>query len=152
MSERNRLTRRHVLAGVATLSAGITASAVALASVPDPVFAAIETFRQKRGAFNEALRHRDWAEEKFPDDYPQMEAAEAARDVASAADADAWWSLINTAPTTREGALAFLAMLTDWDGYGGGPHPEFDELEAICASLGAFISGGELARTRMHAQ
>lgn len=143
MSERRTLSRRNVLAGAAALSigaAGVTGAAPAASG--DPVFPAIAAFHAKRAAFNAVLKDQYAYEARctklgrsFCAPTPEMKAIEARVDAASDADGDAWWELINTAPTTREGLFAYLAMLTDRDGYGGGAHPELEELEAICAAV-----------------
>jgi hypothetical protein len=149
-------TRRAVLKAAGALGT-VAALVVPVAILPkakaasvDPVFAAIQAFRDKRAAWNAALNWQAREEAAceargvsyVTNPSPEMVACLAHVSTVEEADAGAWWAFLNTAPTTREGAMAFLAMLTDRDGYGGGITPDADELEAICASLGAFIAGG----------
>jgi len=148
MHEQRTLSRRGALLGAAALSLGATAAVASAAPASDPVFAAIAEFRARRAAFNAALveesEYEDVCEargEGDPAGTPEGRAIEARRDAASDADADAWWDLLNTAPTTREGLCAYLAMLTDKDGYGGGPFPTLEEIEALSASIRAFVMG-----------
>lgn len=154
MSERSAISRRNILAGAAALSFGAT-GAQAAALVPaavDPVFAAIAAFRAKRAAFNAVLYQLAAYEDRceshglsIATPTPELKDLEARWTAASDTDADAWWDFINTAPTTREGLFAFLAMLTDRDGYGGGSVPDLDDLTAICASVRAYAEGAKLA-------
>ncbi|MEP9349165.1 hypothetical protein [Xanthobacter sp. KR7-225] len=148
-------TRRAVLKAAGALSA-VAALAVPVAILPkaeaatvDPVLAAIEAFCAKRDALDAALADqanqekvcRERGEHLSTSTAPDALAIQARVDAAHEADMDAWWGLINTAPTTREGLCAFLDMLTAPDGYGGGSAPTSEEVEAICASVRSFAMG-----------
>lgn len=152
MREQRTLSRRGALLGAAALSLGATVAVVSGAPVSDPVFAAIAAFRAKRAAFNAVLKEQGEYEKRctargvsFCAPSPEGDAIEALRDAASDADADAWWEFLNTTPTTRAGLLAYLDMLTDFDGYGGGPEADEEAVGAICGAIRGFVMGGDHA-------
>jgi hypothetical protein len=125
------------------------AEACTLTSSSDPVFAAIAEFRAKRAAFDAVLKLQSDYEERctargvsYCEPSPEGDAIEAMFDAASEADGEAWRNLLTTAPTTREGACAYLAILPSWDGYGGGAAPRVEEMEAICTALRSYVLGG----------
>jgi hypothetical protein len=114
MSPEN-LSRRAILAGAASVPALATLPAAALASTePDPAFAAIDTHRQALLRKLAAGRHNFHLEQR---DKGKKE-ADAAQDLAFAAEDDAQWELANVVPTTFAGVLALFAYLDDL--YAGG--------------------------------
>lgn len=151
-------SRRAFLKAVAALGT-VAALAVPVAVLPkaeaaeaDPVFAAIAEFRAKRAAFNAVLKEQGEYEKRcmargvsFSKPSPEGNRIEAMRDAASDADADAWWEFLNTTPTTRAGLLAYLDMLTDFDGYGGGPEADEEAMGAICGAVRSFVLGADHA-------
>ncbi|MEP9354894.1 hypothetical protein ABLE93_14995 [Xanthobacter sp. KR7-65] len=146
MREPRPLSRRGALLGAAALSLGATAAVISAAPVSDPVFAAIAEFRAKRSAFNAVLKIQEEHEARcsergvsFCASSPEGDEIEERYNAACDADADAWWDFLNTTPTTRAGLLAYLDMLTDHDGYGGGPSPDADDFEAICTAIRTFV-------------
>ncbi|GLI24566.1 hypothetical protein GGQ86_004253 [Xanthobacter flavus] len=148
-SRRAFLKAGAALGTVAALAVPVAVLPKAEARTLDPVFAAIAEFRAKRAAFNAVLKlQSDYEEEctargvSFCEPSPESDAIEVMFDEASDADAEAWHNLLTTAPATREGACAYLAILPSWDGYGGGAAPRVEEMEAICTALRIYILGG----------
>lgn len=152
MHEQRTLSRRGALLGAAALSLGATAAVVSAAPVSDPVFAAIATFRAKRAAFNAVIKEQGEYEERctargtsFCAPSPEGDEIEKRHNAACDADADAWWDFLNTTPTTRGGLLAYLDMLTEKDGYSGGPVADDEAMGAICGAIRGFVMGGDHA-------
>lgn len=140
------------LGTVAALAVPVALLPKAEASSIDPVFAAINEFRAKRAALYAVLKVQEDYENRCAANgvsfcAPSLEddAIEEMRDAASAEDAEAWQVFLRTAPTTREGLWAYLALLTDLDGYGGGPVAEKEDIEAICGVVRSFVMGGHYA-------
>jgi hypothetical protein len=126
-------SRRAMLAGIAATPAIAAASvAVAGSSTPDPIFAAIENYRQADERHCQAC-------------YESDEAADEAGEVSY----QAMWRMAETVPTTAAGALAVLrfiqsridtpaeALIDFLD-----PREENSITPALIASLCAFLSGG----------
>lgn len=121
-----------------------SSSARAVPSV-DPVFAAIADFREKRVASNAALKELGDYEDLCTargvscfDPTPEGDAIEGRSNAACDADADAWWDFLNTTPTTREGLFAYLAVVTNEEGYGTGPVDEVT-IGAVCRTVRSFV-------------
>jgi len=148
MREPRTLSRRGALLGAAALSLGATMAGASAVAAPDPVFAAISEFRAKRAAFNAVIMEQGEYEKRctargvsFCAPSPEGDEIEGRYNAASDADADAWWAFLNTTPTTRAGLLAYLDMLTDYDGYGGGPEADDAAMGAICGAVRGFMMG-----------
>ncbi|MFG1278239.1 twin-arginine translocation signal domain-containing protein [Xanthobacter autotrophicus] len=151
-SRRAFLKAGGALGTVAAFAVPVALLPKAEASSIDPVFSAIYEFRAKRAAFYDVLKVQGDYEARckarglsFCDPTPESDAIEELRDAASDEDAQAWRDFLNTVPTTREGLCAYLDLLTDMDGYGGGPAPEAEEMEAICGAIRSFVMGGHYA-------
>jgi hypothetical protein len=109
MSPEN-LSRRAILAGAAAVPALAALPAGAFASTePGPAFAAIDTHREVLVRAMAAGRHSSHLGQR---DGGKKE-ADAAQDLAYAAEDDAQWELANVVPTTFAGVLALLAYLDD---------------------------------------
>jgi len=155
-SRRAFLKAGAALGSVAALAVPVAvlpkAEACTLTSPSDPVFAAIAEFRAKRVAFNAALKEQAEYETRctargvsFCAPSPESDEIEGRCNAASDADTDAWWAFLNTTPTTRAGLLAYLDMLTDYDGYAGGRDADDAAIGAICGAVRGFVTGGDHA-------
>jgi hypothetical protein len=107
------MNRRALVAGAAAALPAIavlpTAAAAALTHEPDPIFAAIEQWRQAWAAFGVAVSKVD----DLLQDAPGFTAAEAECEEADDAANDAGYQLVLTPPTTLAGAAALLRFIAE---------------------------------------
>jgi hypothetical protein len=101
-------TRRAVLAGAAALPA---ISLPAIATEPDPIFAAIERHKMAFRIEQETCR----AEGHMDSSAPEYKATRAAVDVANDACNEAAYALAELEPTTKAGALALLKYVEEFN-------------------------------------
>jgi len=120
MSHAN-LSRRAILAGAASVPAiALPAVAAMAASLPDPIFAAIETARAAEAVCN-AVDENDDAIDAAVDEYWEARSA-----------------LARTVPTTQDGLMALTSFVLEAQVslHGAGPYfDEADDAEAFAASL-----------------
>ncbi|MGH1592397.1 hypothetical protein ACRBEV_33300 (plasmid) [Methylobacterium phyllosphaerae] len=138
---------RVVLREVGTL--GALSGGTALASQPDPIFAAIQAHTVARAAFAETVNPQDtaWVREQGGDTSDEaMAPAHAAYEAASAAEAQTWAALFEVRPTTLPGVLALLRHCQAWapsnDGQDGAPAME-DVFGFIADGLAAVTEEAE---------
>jgi hypothetical protein len=111
----NGLSRRHMLAGVAVLSAtGMPADA----SNPDPILAAIEAYRCAHAARGRACDVLAETETRFGFDSEEADAAFEAGGPACHASYEAAWALASTRPTTLVGIAAVLHFANEIENTG----------------------------------
>jgi len=117
----DNLSRRTILAGAASVPAlALPAVAAISASLPDPIFAAIERMRTAE-AVCDALDENDDAIDAPVYEYWKVRSA-----------------LARTVPTTPDGLMALSSFLLEAQAnlYGAGPYfDEADDAEAFAASL-----------------
>lgn len=94
-------TRRAILAGIAAVPA---VSLPALATEPDPIYAAIETHIAAYESWARALE----VSSRLPDDDPRFDAADRVTDDAGDAFTEAGLALASSRPATIAGVLALL--------------------------------------------
>ncbi|MFG1188715.1 hypothetical protein [Xanthobacter flavus] len=131
--------------GIATITAEVNAPS------NDPVFAAIDDFREKRVAFNAALKELGEYEDLCTtrgvscfDPTPEGDVVQGRSNAACDADTRAWWDFLNTTPTSREGLFAYLAVVTDQEGHGTGPVDEIT-MGAVCRTVRSFVVNADQA-------
>jgi len=136
-----------------TISRRAVAASLALAPIPalaaaanDPVFVKIAALQDAHAAHHRCIGATDRVQVEHGHASPEYAAADALQDVAADAELDAFRDFLATAPTSKPGALAYLAMLLSPAGWGeadGAIHiaPDSDDVEAVIASLRGYIEG-----------
>jgi hypothetical protein len=137
-----RHSRRSILGAIAGSAAaagsigGLT-PAIAAASEPDPILAAIEAHKRAYARFDDSVHHHSKLEDELPSDLresfitkwdnvivetddPRWILAEAEVAHASSVEADAAIELINVKPVTIAGVLALVDYVTHREQRGGG--------------------------------